>query len=248
MLKSRIAILSLVFSPLVAGCGSSLTVEVRSEGAEGTPPVAKLALEFIPYDRDSLFAVLSASADSPEPQIPDDVRTQLDSVNVLQAAWRDVEGRWGEAREELRQLAERLEAMNPRDRAYRQLFDQFNALEGRERSLDRQRLAGFDAFTGLQEATAARLDSVRAVIEVWENVAFRDYVDIEAALLGALGREIIQDTTDAMGLVTRKLPRGDWWVHARVAVPAGELYWNLLVGGVDTLRLNPDNAQHRLAF
>ena len=169
-------------------------------------------------------------------------------MSVLQETWREAEGRWGEVRDNLRSLKGRLDKLDRRSREYRQLFDRFNGMEGRERSLNRRRQSSFDAFTGLQETTAARLDSVRAVIEAWEDVAFRDYADIEAALLGDLGREIIDDTTDASGLVTRSLPRGDWWVHTRVAVPAGELYWNVPIGGGDTLRLTPDNAQHRLVF
>jgi len=248
MLKSRFAIPCLLLSPIVAACGRKVTVEVRSEGAEGTTPVAKHPLQFMPYDRDSLFASLAAQADSPEPKVSDEIRAQLDSVSVLQETWREAESRWGDVRDSLRSLKGRLDKLDRRSRDYRQLFDRFNAMDGRERSLNRRRQSSFEAFTGLQEATAARLDSVRAVIEAWEDVAFRDYTDIETALLGDLGREVIDDTTDAAGMVTRKLPGGDWWVYTRVAVPAGELYWNTPVGDADTLRLTPDNAQHRLVF
>jgi len=248
MLKSRIAVSCLVLAPLFAACGRTITVEVRSEGADATTPVPKHPLQFLPYDRDSLFAALAAQADEPEPKVSDEIRAQLDSVNVLQNAWREAEGRWSEVRDSLRRLSERLDKMNPRAREYRPLFERFNAMDGRESSLNRRRQSTFDAFTGLQEATASRLDSVRAVIDAWEDVAFRDYGDIEAALLSDLGREIIDDTTDASGMVTRKLPGGDWWVYTRVAVPAGELYWNVHAGDEDTLRLTPDNAQHRLVF
>ena len=69
MLKSRLAILPLALSPLLAACGSSLTVEVHTETSEGTAPVANLEVEFLPYDRDSLFAVMISNAPTPEPHI-----------------------------------------------------------------------------------------------------------------------------------------------------------------------------------
>lgn len=249
MLKSRVTVLVLAFSPLLAACGSSLTVEVLTEGAEGaTTPVANLEVQFLPYDRDSLFAAMAAEAGSPEPQVPAAVRARLDSVQALQATWRTAETSWNEVRDSLRQVSERLANTDARSREYRQMFDQFNAMEGRERSLNRQRQAAFDEFTGLQTVTQAQLDSVRAVIQSWEDVAFADFADVQGALLSALGAEVHYDTTDANGMVTQSLGGGDWWVHTRVAGPSGELYWNVLSGSVDTLRLNPGNAERRLAF
>jgi hypothetical protein len=249
MLKSRVAVLSLVLSPLVAACGTSLTVEVLTEGTEGaTSPVANLEVQFIPYDRDSLFAEMAAQASTPEPQVPVAVRASLDSVQALQSTWRTAETSWNEVRDSLRQVSERLANTDSRSREYRQMFDQFNAMEGRERSLNRVRQQAFDQFTGLQTTTQAQLDSVRAVIQSWEDEAFSDFPDVQADLLSALGAEVHYDTTDTNGMVTRALGAGDWWVHARVLATSGELYWNVLSGGVDTLRLNPGNADVRLAF
>lgn len=249
MVKSRLAVMALALTPLTAACGTSLTVEVRTEGADGaTAPVENLAVEILPYDRDSLFAAMAAAADTPEPQVPAAIQARLDSVRALQATWRDVESRWNEVRDSLRTISERIEGLDRRSREYREAFDRFNSMEGRERSLNRQRQTAFDAFTELQSVTQGQLDSVRAVIESWEDVAFADFADIQASLLDALGQEIHYDTTDAQGMFTTTLPSGDWWVHTRVTVPEGELYWNVLTGGVDTLRLTPDNAERRLSF
>lgn len=152
-------------------------------------------------------------------------------------------------RDSLRQLKDRLDRMDQRAREYRQMFEQWNAMDRRESRLDGQRQAAFDAFTGLQVTNQQRLDSVRAVIQAWEDIAFQDYTDIETELLESLGREIAYDTTDATGSLTRRLPGGSWWVHARVAIPAGELYWNVPTDAVtDTLRLTPENALRRLVF
>ncbi len=249
MLKSRVAVFALFFSPLLAACGSSLTVEIMTEGAEGAAtPVANLEVQFLPYDRDSLFSAIAQSAGTPEPQVPPAVRARLDSVRTLQSTWRTVESGWNEVRDSLRRISDQLSNTDSRSREYRQMFDRFNSMERRERSLNQQRQTAFDAFTGLQTVTQTQLDSVRAVVESWEDVAFADFPDIEAALLDALGAEVHFDTTDAGGLVTRSLGGGDWWIHARVAAPSGELYWNVLSGGVDTLRLTPGNAERRLAF
>lgn len=249
MVKSRLAVFGLALTPLLAACGTSLTVEVHTEGAEGaTTPVANLEVEILPYDRDSLFAVLISQADSPEPQVPAAIQARLDSVRALQATWREVEGRWNEVRDSLRTISDRIESMDRRSREYREAFDSFNSMEGRERSLNNQRQAAFDEFTNLQSVTQGQLDSVRAVIESWEDIAFADFADVQADLLSALGQDIHYDTTDANGFLTTTLSGGDWWVHARVTVPTGELYWNVLTGGVDTLRLTPDNAERRLSF
>ncbi len=250
MPKSRIAILSLLLAPLLAACGKDLTVEVYSEAGDEMQPVEDLEVQFLPFDRDSLFDALAARAQDPEPRVPDELRVQFDSVQTLQAAWREAESRWNDTRDSLRQLSDRLKGLDRRAREYRELFDRFNAMDQRERSLNQRRQRTFDAFTSLQVATQARFDSVRAVIQSWEDVAFADYTDLRDGLLEALGREVVFDTTDAEGRITRKFPSGTWWVYTRVPVPSGELYWNVPVdlSATDTLRLEPGNAEHRLAF
>lgn len=251
MPDKRLAIPFLAAASLVlAACGGgSITVEVLTEGADQPEPVADLPVEFLPFDRDSLFAALAAGASEPEPQVPDQLRQEFDSVLVLQETWRVAEASWNEVRDSLRQLSERMQRMDRRSREYRPLFERFNAMEGREGRLNRQRAAAFETFTDLQATNQQRLDSVRAVIEAWEDIAFQDYPDIEADLLESLGKEIAHDTTDASGSLTRRLGGGPWWVHARVAIPAGELYWNVpTAASSDTLRLTPDNAVRRLVF
>jgi len=250
MQKSRLAIPFLALIPLVAACGGDITVQVLMDGADAPQPVDDVEIQFLPFDRDSLFAELAAQASDPEPQVPADLRLAADSVLALQDGWRTTEGRWNEVRDSLRTLSDRLSGLDPRGREYRELFDQFGGMESRERSLNRQRQEAFDEFTNLQQATQARLDSVRVVIQSWEDVAFSGYTDAEATLLTDLGREVVYDTTDADGYARASMSKGDWWVYARVRVPSGELYWNVLtqVGAVDTLRLEPGNAERRMAF
>lgn len=250
MPKSRLAILLLSLAPMLAACGSQLTVEVLTELGEETQPVEDHEVQFLPFDRDSLFEALAAQASEPEPQVPDELQVQFDSVQTLQAVWREAESRWNEVRDSLRQLSSRMQGLDRRSREYREMFDRFGPLERRERALNQRRQQTFDTFTSLQQATQTRLDSVRAVIQSWEDVAFADYADIQTSLLESLGREIVVDTTNAQGMVTRSLPGGTWWVYTRVAVPSGELYWNVPTdpSTTDTLRLEPGNAERRLAF
>ena len=76
-----------------------------------------------------------------------------------------------------------------------------------------------------------------------------DHTQIEDDLLEALGRQLVFDTTNADGYITRSLSGGPWWVHSRVNVAAGELYWNVITeGAADTLQLNPTNAELRRQY
>lgn len=224
---------------LVGACGSSVTVEVTTEGADGPQPQANLAVQFLPFDRDSVFDVLDSQAATPRPEMSDDLRSASERVATLQEAWREKEAEWSSTREELRSVREALDRIDSRDPDYRRQFDRFNQLERVERRLDRERKAAFDSFTAVQTEVTARLDSFRVVEETWSDEAYAGYYDIEQELLD--GAEVVEDTTNASGLATVSLPGGDWWVTTRVPVATGELYWNVKVPAADTVRLDESN-------
>ncbi len=228
---------------LATGCGSSLTVEVTTEGDEGPQPQANVPVEFLPFDRDSVFEALDQRAETPRPQMSDELEAARQRVSDLQTEWRDIEAEWSAAREELRNLRARLDEVPSGSAEYRDLFQQFGELEQTERRLNRQRQAAFDSFTAAQNQVSTRLDSFRVVRETWADAAYADYFDIKADLLG--GEDLIADTTNAQGIATVSLPGGDWWAYARVPVPDGELYWNVPVPETDTLRLNESNGELR---
>lgn len=232
---------------VVAGCGSNLTVEVTTEGPEGEPqPQANLPLEFLPFDRDSVFDVLDETAEAPRPEMGEELEAASERVAELQTEWREAEAEWSEARDELRNLRGRLDQIDSRDPDYRALYDQFNQLEGRERQLDQRRKEAFESFTAAQDQVATRLDSFRVVHETWADEAYADYYDIETELLD--GTEIVADTTNEQGRATVRLPGGDWWVTARAPVMQGEMYWNVTVPDADTLRLDGSNGEVRARF
>jgi len=239
---------ALIALTALTACGSSVTVHVLQEGSEGElQPVSGLELEFLPFDRDSLFEAMSAAASDAEPVASAELQAAIDSVAVLQDSWRTAENEWGEVRDSLRILSDRLEGMDQRSREYRELFDAFNALDRRVTGLDRSRKEAFDLFTEVQTATQTRIDSLNAVRTSWEDVAFADWSDVVATLEEASGADVAYDTTDADGLVTRGLSGGPWYVHTRVPIAGAELYWNVPVSaaGGDTLRLTPENAERR---
>lgn len=238
------AALLAVVALTATACGSSVTVEVVTEGPDGEPqPQANLPLDFLPFDRDSVFDALDAAAETPRPEMGEELQAASDRVFSLQAEWREAETEWSETRDELRNLRARLDQIDPRDPDYRSLYDQFGQLEGREAQLDRQRKAAFDSFTAAQDEVSTRLDSFRVALESWEDDAYSGYYDIEMELLD--GRDVIADTTNDAGRATVSIPGGDWWVTTRAPVLEGELYWNVPVPDADTLRLDESNATLR---
>lgn len=245
MSKLRVAIPLLAILPLLAACGSRITVQVTADAE--AEPVDDLEVQFIPFDRDSLFAVIIGQAATPEPAIPADLEQAAVTERELRDAWSTAESSWNNVRDSMRSINSRLESLDQRGRDYRELFDQFGDLESRERALDRQRQAAFDEFNEMQQVTQLRVDSICIVIDSWEEATFAGYGDVEGDLLMALGRQVMADTTDTDGVAAAAAAGGPWWVHARVNTAAGELYWNVMVEGAsaDTLRLQPDNADLR---
>lgn len=228
---------------IAAGCGSSVTVEVTTDGADGPQPQANLPVDFLPFNRDSVFDVLDGQAQTPRPTMSSDLQSASDRVSSLQADWREKETAWNDSREQLRSLRAELDQLDARDPSYRGKYDQFGQLEGTERRLDRERKAAFDAFTAAQNQVATRIDSFRVVLNGWEEEAYAGYYDIEQQLLG--GNEVIADTTNDMGHATVSLPSGDWWATTRAPLADGEMYWNVRLPDADTVRLDSSNGQVR---
>lgn len=246
MSKLRVAVPLLAILPLLAACGGRITVQVTTDDA-AAEPVNDLEVQFLPFDRDSLFAVIVGQAATPEPAIPADLEEASLTEQELRDSWSTAESSWNNVRDSMRSITTRLDNLDDRSVEYRELFDRFGDLEDRERALNRQRQAAFDEFNEMQQATQQRVDSICIVIDSWEEAAFAGYGDIEDDLLMALGREVMADTTDADGVASASASGGPWWIHARVNTAAGELYWNVMVDEApsDTLRLQPGNADLR---
>ncbi len=250
MRKQRVGPVLLAGAALaLAGCGrSSVTVQVLAEGADGPVPQSNVEVQFLPFDRDSLFDVLESQASSAKPQVPEDILATFAEIQTTQEAWREKDREWSEGRDRLKTLSDELQGLDRRSRQYMQKYEEFGSLESQVNRLDREKKSLFEAFTAMQESVAARVDSFRIARDAWEEAAYADYFDMETALLRSLKKDVYADTTNAGGYVTRALPGGDWWIASRVPTPRGELYWNLKIdpGAVDTLRLSSENGEDRV--
>lgn len=246
--RSHVTALLALLLPVLAACGGGeVTVRVVTEGDTAQQPVEDLVLTFLPYDRDSIFDVLTEQASEPEPQLPEDLVDQYEQVQEAQQTWREAESNWAVLRDSLKNLSQQMEGLDRRSREYLQLFEQYNELEGQERQLNSQKDQLFERFDSLQKSTVSRADSMQAVISAWEEVAFEDYTDITDSILEERGVEIQEDTTGVDGYATTRLPGGEWWAYTRYQLPFEELYWNLRVDTVfgDTIILSRENAEVR---
>ncbi len=231
---------------MAAACGSNVTVRVMTESADGPKPQANLPVQFLPFDRDSVFDALDAQASTPRPEMSAELQAQAERVADLQSQWRTRDIEWANEREALLQLSARLDNMDRRDPAYRRLYEQFNQGESRVNRLNTDKTTLFDQFTEAQGAVAASKDSFRIVREAWEEEAYAGYFEITTRLLG--GDEVREDTTNADGYAAMKLPSGNWWITTRVPVGDGELYWNVPVDDRESVTLDESNGETRLRF
>lgn len=229
---------------VAAACGSNVTVEVLTEGPEGPRPQANLPVQFLPFDRDSVFDMLDAQASTPRPRMSAELQAESDAVTELQAEWRAKDTDWANERDALQQLSTRLQNMDARDPAYRRLFEQFNQGETRVNRLDREKKALFEQFTEAQEAVAEAKISFKIIDDLWQDEAYAGYFDIQLSLIG--GDEPLADTTNAGGIAAMKLAGGDWWITTRVTVSGDEeLYWNVSVGDQEMVTLDESNGTIR---
>jgi hypothetical protein len=250
---------ALLVSLAAAACGPGdviVTAEIdRMDPETGEVEVQalqNLPVQLIPFDRDHIFDSLSAAAPSPEPQMPAQLRIQRDSILVAQNQWREAEAQWLESRDRLEQISREMQQYSPAEARYRELFNEFNRIEGVVTDAERRRDDAFERFTRLQQETIQEMDQFRIQLESWEDEAFADFPEIVVARLQETRREIMADTTDATGQARLRPDPGTWWVHARHQLAMEELYWNIRVdverGEPVELRLNRENAEIRDVF
>lgn len=250
----------LVPAAFLAGCGSpgvDVTIEVDlldpESGEVVARPAANLPVQLVPFDRDVVFDSLTRAAARPEPGFPMELQIMQDSLFASQEEYRNAEAEWLAIRDRLQTIRREMDQYSPAEGAYRVLFNEFNELDGRERNADRRRNQAFERAEELQRTVLGDLNQARILQEQWEDEAFADYGDVVAARIRESRREILSDTTDAMGQArVRPSAGGAWWVVARYRLPSEELYWNIRVdlerGDPFPLRLTRENAEVRRAY
>jgi hypothetical protein len=260
----RSTLLSLVLGPLLlTACGSgevfvSAEVQVQDPdtGEQVVRPIDNLSVQLLPFDRDAIFDSLEAAASSPEPQLPDELKVALDSIQAAQTEWRESEARWLALRDRMQQINTELEQYNPAEARYRELFNEFDEAERDANAAERTKDDAFARFDGLQQETFSELEGFKAQRAAWEDDAFAAYGEVQAAKLSASGHDILADTTDATGRAEftgdNGPAPGQWWVYTRYTLATEELYWNLPItverGTPVELTLNRENAEIREVY
>ncbi|HKK93786.1 MAG TPA: hypothetical protein VJ925_10145 [Longimicrobiales bacterium] len=235
----------------LAACSpAEVVVSVELQSAEGEPrPIGDLEVQLIPFDRDQVFDSLETVYGTPEPEIPTDVLAAQEAIAEAQQEWQMQLQREADLREQLQNISNELEGLNPGMARYRVLFREFNDVESQLNAASRAAEAAFQEFTELQAANIAAADSIRIVREAWANDAFAE-VDIAfMQRFEATGLETAVDTTDASGVARMAVPPGTYWVYARFERANDELYWNEMVeitgGDPFVITLDMENAEAR---
>lgn len=241
----RVAALAL---PVLFACGGPrhIAVQVLVPDLHGAAtPLPGIEVAALPYDRDSVLAVLERRAGTERPHT-----RALDSLfqafrapflAFSQAAW---------AAEQLQRqrdtVAARHAAATPGSPGAQELSLRLAALDD---SL--HRLA--PALAGARDALAAARDTLWPVIQRlqadvrrWEHTTYAGYDTIVRGVVRDHLRMGLADTTDALGWATLELSSGRWWLYARSPDPQdpnAQWYWNL-PATADTLRLSPATGRH----
>jgi len=208
---------------LLAACGGrEVVVRVSIPGLDGaSTPLPNLVVAFLPYDRDSVIAMLESRAE-PRPHT-----AELDS---LFAAFRTPFGALIAASARL----DRLRAAGARAA---------DSLPAAEADVARARAA----LATARERYWPTMDSLRRDVQRWQNATYAGWDSIIRQLPGRQLANSVADTTDATGWARIELPNGNWWVMARSIDPTdpnAEWYWNLPVTA-DTLRLDASTGRRQ---
>lgn len=197
------------------------------EGTMQTVPLSNMVVELIPFDRDVVFDSLTEAADTPEPEVPQELQEAQVAIQEAQQRWQNLEARWNTLRDTLQTINEELAQYSRGEARYIALYREWEPLDQEYQRVDRQVTQAFEEFSELQEESFAQLEEIRIQRETWAEDAYEDVLTIFQERMDEVGREIMVDTTSADGVaVFEDVPEGEWWVHARWRLPTVELYWN----------------------
>lgn len=245
--------LALLFVAAFAACGpgqATITADI-GEGGEANV-LQDLEVRLLPYDRDQVFDSMTAAADMPEPEVPEDLLAAREEIADAQRQYLEAESQWNILRDTLAKLSAAMEELNRAESRYRTIFNEWSDLNRTFQSREGQVERYFDRFESLQTAAIGRMDSMRIVRADWADQAFVDVDAVIAAKIEASGLEPTADTTDAAGMAQFDVPPGRYWVYARHELPYDELYWNVEIevarAEPAALRLSRENAELRPVF
>lgn len=225
----------------LAACrGREVTLEVAIPGPDSVDaPVAHLGFVALPYDRDSVLAILEAATPRPV-AITQQLDTLFQRYRGPFMAYASAAYRAQAQQQALGYLKARLDSLSRESPAYDSLYRAFGRGSDSLTALLRRRDDTQRALAVARNQYMPAIDSLRQIMARWKDSAYRTYDSLTKSLGTGMGREPFSDSTSATGKATLRLPRGDWWIYARswdTWDPNSEWYWNLRVTG-DRLTLD----------
>jgi hypothetical protein len=219
----------------LAACGGrEVKLEVAIPGPDSVDaPVAHLGFVALPYNRDSVLALLEAA--NPRPA---GITHALDSLFQTYRgpfmAYASAAYRVQLEQRRLGYLKLRLDSLPRESPAYDSLYRAFGRGNDSLTLLLRRRDEAQRGLAVARNEYMPAIDSLRTLMGRWKDSAYRSYDSLTKSLGTGLGREPWSDSTGADGRATLRLSRGDWWIYARswdTWDPNSEWYWNLPVTG-----------------
>jgi hypothetical protein len=253
---NRVLSFCVVVSSIVAlsACGSGdVTVVAQlppaSDGSSEAQTLRDLEIYLLPYDRDVVFDSLEAAYPEREPPVPDTLLKLQAAISAALDEYTRYDNMWSQVRDSLQGLRSQMDRLARNSAQYAVLFREYGPLEQEYNAAERRSQQAFTRYTGLQTEFASQSQEIRMIRDAWADAAFADIDVVIGAKLKALKRTEMADTTAADGTVRFRPKPGQWWVHARWALPYDELYWNVPInvesGQPLEVRLSRDNAQVR---
>lgn len=242
----RVAVAVLLVG-LVAACSTETTLTMRAQGenAEGeTVPLSNVTLDIVPYDIDQLYEELESGSQPGTPPPADTLGVLARQYQEICTAYRATGDSIEAVRERATQIARSEGETSP---AYRQAFEQYQALVGRERSRFEQCQQVTDRYTAVRNA-------YREERRAWEERAWpaEQFAAAESTRIGELPVQRVE--TDPNGAATVTVPNGTWWILGTAPVPGSisqQYRWNLRVeatGGEQAVELTSENAELEPVF
>ena len=241
---SRVVPLVLLFL-LACGGPRRIAVQVLVPDLRGVDtPLPGVEVAALPYDRDSVLAVLEHRAgERPHTRALDSLfqAFRIPFLAFSRLAWQTEQTQ--RSRDSLAAFRAGATAGSP---GARELELRMHALDDSLRLLAPELARARDALGAARDTLWPRIERLQADVRRWEHSTYAGYDTIVRGVMRdhlRLGRA---DTTDATGWATLELSAGRWWLYARSPDPQdpnGQWYWNL-PAGTDTLRLSPATGRH----
>ena len=207
-------------------------------------PLPGVEVTALPFDRDSLLAVLEQRAPTgrPHTQALDSLfqAFQTPFLAFARAAWQ-VE----QLQRQRDSLAAR-RAAGPGSPGTRELELGIRRVEDSLRRLGPLLEGTRASLNAARDTLWPRIEQLEADVRRWEHTTYAGYDTLVRGMIRDRLRMGLSDTTDATGWASLTLSPGRWWLYARALDaqdPNRQWTWNVPVTA-DTIRLTPASGRH----